>query len=909
MKFGRFLRILIVPVALTFFLAPAESRAVISLCNPGWPDPVFHDCGTETGIDVVLDEYFDVIVTNCSGEAATVLLEMAYATPGQVIDDDAYHGSDEVRIVFTDTDQQASCPISGVASDSDVVVGLLATAYRPTGMTPQARLIGEPIQLQRFEDPVNTPTIQLTDEMRGRLREELQQRNLVAPVDAGGCTPLFADTSRAHLENRGRDHWRGIFKGKIICAETGGPSPSNCVNVHDGVGVATRSSMIGIDLDGETCSYLVPNGSTSPGFPDCCDPQGEVDSTWTMQCTRAILTELVLPTGGMALNPFYWTHSRAQDEIVKDIEPSLTNTTLPPTPENVGFDCFDFAALETSFDTVDTCSDLGGAFADIDSDGIFDACDYFVSSISDEEGGLDARLKRYFRNQAFNQSGPDFDTFANVDDVVIDSQSATILSRQADLLEFTLPTNLTLGRRDVEVFDTGEPVPGIARDKLVVQRVGFMSIGGADYVRPFDEASGGFVDLSPDFEDSVPDLPVAGPDGVAFSVEPGNENKELYISAGSEVFVYDDPNNQLRDLDDGAAGIQGALVGAEIGQLAVEPHGEFAFVVHGGERVGIVQVQKSGIAPADRFAAYSSVVHVAPAVASDLVVKRTGPANEQFAVYIGTSCRGCTYGTQAECPPLGGDGMDGMMDTMSGDNPIVPCNPETGDCGGGGGGGGGDPVTYTRTVAVAVHILQPNYLAGGVLLDPSDPWTTVCERYVQLSEVTGTLSETEPWPQIGMDFSSDGSELFVVDPESDSLFIINTATNELVVEPLVPIAVGVYPFDVEVVDVLASGSMQARAYVVNHGSESIPDDDSMTIVNTTTRLPVPPDRDLDDEFSLTDLEVETVTGSSAFLYLVSPNRDRLLIYDVRLDGDNPQVVGDFIVGPLPRRVAGRVQTE
>jgi hypothetical protein len=644
-----------------------------------------------------------------------------------------------------------------------------------------------------------------------------------------------------------------------------------------------------------------------------------------MQCTRAILTELVLPTGGMALNPFYWTHSRAQDEIAKDIEPSLTNTTLPPTPENVGFDCFDFAALETSFDTVDTCSDLGGLFADIDRDGTFDACDYFVSSVSDEEGDLDVGLKRYFRNQAFNESGPDFDTFADVDDVVIDSQSATILNRQADLLEFTLPSALTLGSQDVNVFDTGEPVPGIARDKLVVQRVGFISIGGADYVRPFDEATGGFVDLSPDFEDSVPDLPVDGPDGVAFSVEQGNENKELYVVAGSELFAYDNPNNHLRDLNE-SPGTHGALLGSEMGQLYLDPNGHFAFALHDGKWIGAVQVQKyhggTEIALEERFSAYSHLTSVA-GEATDLAVKRVPldfnpyyplAAPYGFAVYVMSSCApDCDFDQTSPCSMgIGGDGMEGEgMMPMSGDNPIIPCNPETGDCGGGGPGGGGTG-TNARSVFLSVRILRPYFESSdGPLLDATAPWAVACKDNIELSRIDNASGPL--WSQIGLDFNSDGSELFVTNPDTDSLFILDTTTNELVpISPSNPnplqIAVGVDPVDVEVLNVPTSGGVEDRAYVANHGDSAVADDDWLTIVDIDESQPawyqVKNSVDLDVMF-VDDLEISTAAGSEQeyILYLVSQNRQKVLMLDLSADGDVPTEVTSFAVGPVPRGVA------
>jgi hypothetical protein len=894
--------------------AVGPSHAAYTLGDPA--SPVGCVCG-ESGqyVEAEITEDFDVVVRNCSGGAAGAFIYMVYGTPGGERDNADHYGSDELRIDFSANQQEIEVPIPGIYGGDANVVTVWVTGFLTSGGNFDERKLGEPARAYRFEDESSANAITLTSELEDRLRQDLKMRALVNPQNpTGNIDCARYEINEAVIDNRGREHLFGMIKNKVICTKDLN-EPQKCGTTEPVARPNHAFKDDFMELPPESFRMEISNNAAGPGqlFDVCCDPGHATEAV--VMCANATIDELMVDgvrrplTGAFTVG---W---------IKDVRP-----IVGVTPEAVTFGCQEFPARgPDSYQQF--ASEQFTGIVDDDNDLIADDCDHLILEPRWQIGGpsddpFTRVLRHRIRNKDFNATGA---TFLELDaTTVLDVQAnsiSVIFSEVTDpsdtgfdALKLTLPTGITSGLKTITVFpDPSSPDvigtdPAPARNNFSLPRVGFVSVRGSDYLHPFDELSGEFVDLDPEFDNSVPELPDSGPNGVAFSMEPGNENKELYIAAGSQVFVYDDPNNELRDLD-GDAGVQGASVGPAVGQLALDPHGEFAFAVHGGDRVGVVQVQKNGLDPADRFAAYSSAVNVAPAIASDLVVKRTGPADEQIALYIGTSCRGCQYGTQAECPPLGGGGMSGMMDMMSGDNPIIPCNPETGDCGGEGGGGGGDPVTYTRTVAVAVHILQPNYLAGGPLLDPSAPWTTVCERYVQLSEITGTLSETEPWPQIGMDFSSDGSELFVVDPEGDSLFIVDTATNELKVEPGLPIPVGIDPFDVEVVDVLASGSMQARAYVVNHGSESISDDDSMTIVNTTTRLPVPPDRDLDDEFTLTDLEVETVSGTSAFLYLMSPNRDRLLIYDVRLDGDNPQVVGDFIVGPLPRRVAARVQTE
>jgi hypothetical protein len=103
----------------------------------------------------------------------------------------------------------------------------------------------------------------------------------------------------------------------------------------------------------------------------------------------------------------------------------------------------------------------------------------------------------------------------------------------------------------------------------------------------------------------------------------------------------------------------------------------------------------------------------------------------------------------------------------------------------------------------------------------------------------------------------------------------------------------------------ASETVVDRAYVANHG------DDTMSIVNVdpAVRATTGPARVFFEDFNgLTDVRVETMAGSEAtkFLFLVSPNRQRILRYELQgpgIHGDNPFAGEPFVVGPLPRRVA------
>jgi hypothetical protein len=355
----------------------------------------------------------------------------------------------------------------------------------------------------------------------------------------------------------------------------------------------------------------------------------------------------------------------------------------------------------------------------------------------------------------------------------------------------------------------------------------------------------------------------------------------------------------------------------------LDPVGEFAFALHSGNWLGAVQVQKTGIVEAERFAAYPSLASFVGG-ASDVTVNRVAfepdpldpdAASFGYAVYTTSSCfPDCDFGSSEPCS-VSLEGLGGSMMMSSSSSTcqevngceILPCDPEFDPaCGGGGGGGTG---TNARSVALEVRVLRPRLEGGaGPLLDGADPWRVECVQNIELSRID--YAGGPNWPQIGMDFNSDRSELFIANPDTDSLFIFNTQTNEL--EPIsatnpnpLQIPVGLDPFDVEILQVKdVSETVVDRAYVANHG------DDTMSIVDVVNRQPATPfPRNLTNDFQgLTDLQVETMAGSEATksLFLVSPNRQRILRFELQgagIHGDNPSPGDPLIVGPLPRRVA------
>jgi hypothetical protein len=212
----------------------------------------------------------------------------------------------------------------------------------------------------------------------------------------------------------------------------------------------------------------------------------------------------------------------------------------------------------------------------------------------------------------------------------------------------------------------------------------------------------------------------------------------------------------------------------------------------------------------------------------------------------------------------------------------------------------------TRKVGVSVRILRPNFQSGAGDLDLSNPWNVICGTDIELSNES---TFDDAWSQVGLDFTTDFSEVWIANPENGKLYILDTQTNELVVSGGAPltITVGAEPFDVEILEVKdAAGSDVDRAYVANHG------DDTMHIIDVINRQSAILDPvDLTVDFGgLTDLRIETMAGTEVTqrLFLVSPNLKRVFQYSLEFDpaqgshGDNPDPQDPFIVGRTPRRV-------
>ena len=893
------------------------------------PSYSLESCAGLPEISAELNESFEVVVTYCPVDPtdtdAAALIEMVYATRGGNLTDQSNYGRDEVRVIFNVSQNQATAQIDGITGGTKQVVGAMVTASRTSGASPEARVIGSPIQLQRFEQPQDQGdtglSMILTPEMSALMESDLMRRNLVHPAGhPNSCARAFADWDISTVDNRSRDSLRVVHAAKVICAMSYTNIPPTSCN-DNGLplvaAVATHCASMAAAATPETCNLLHSRSVALTQYLFCCDPQTSTNrSLVAMQTSRSVVTEKVLADGSARiLDPFYWA------EVKSDIQPS-GDGTLPSSA--VTFAWFDFAGSSPTLDTAEDCN--AGALVepfpdlqDADGDGIFDGCDYLVSSETDQAGGNDVLLRRHFRNADFNDLGETFDDstgFTSVPLVRIQGQDISSIAGTIDDLTITIPPALPLGVSKIEVCpNSGCASPGISRDDFFIRRRAYIAMESSDFIRPFDEATGEFVDIDAKFTNAVPDVPIAGVTSALFTIEPGNEGKEVLIGAG-ELFVYDDPNGVLKDLG-AQAGIQGAALGVDINQVVLEPDGEFAFAFHNQNRLGAIQVRRSGLVEADRFASYPSLVSYV-GEPSQMAVQRVDlppdfanpdAAPYGFVVYTTTSCApDCDFGTGGPCPSSGG-GMSAPMSSPL--VPIIPCVPEAGnDCGGGGGGGGSG--TNARSVALEIRIVRPVLENGvGPLLEPTYPWQVECIDNIELSRLDNAQGPT--WDRLGLDFNTSRTELFIVNPDTDSVFILNTTSNEL--EPIgstnsnpLQIPVGVEPFAIEILQVKdAFGLDVDRAYVANNG------DDTMTIVDTAGRqsatlLP----RNLQVDFpGLTDIRVEFMAGSEVTknLFLVSPNTQRLLWYaqvkpgDPAVHGDAPDPQPSFVVGPEPGNVA------
>ena len=250
---------------------------------------------------------------------------------------------------------------------------------------------------------------------------------------------------------------------------------------------------------------------------------------------------------------------------------------------------------------------------------------------------------------------------------------------------------------------------------------------------------------------------------------------------------------------------------------------------------------------------------------------------------------------------------------------ITPCPP--GGCGGGepGGGGGSGGGNATRSTGISIRHLKANILGDGTL-DPGNEWSVECYQDIEMSRFGSEPGENLPggasaWDQLGMDFNSLGTELFVVSPETDSLFILDVGNNQLVLDageqPLqIPLGTGTVPYDIGILEAFVPDPfgdpndlvLEDRAYVVYNGSSS------MGIVDVDNRGLVANGNLLDFVGVPSGIRAETISVSdhSQSLFLVSPDSQRVLIYRLTgsgFDGENPNPAVSFVVGPSPAHVA------
>ncbi|MFQ5720660.1 MAG: YncE family protein, partial [Acidobacteriota bacterium] len=520
----------------------------------------------------------------------------------------------------------------------------------------------------------------------------------------------------------------------------------------------------------------------------------------------------------------------------------------------------------------------------------------------------------------------------------------------------------------VPTTDPSAPaMPAVLRSDQTLRSIrrAYMLISETGQLETIDQTDNSLVDPDPDFTKSLVTAPQGTIRDMVFSREASSENRELYVAAGSEFLAYDEPGGAFLDLD-AAPGTQGKLLQAPgtvtgIARLAVESSGQFAFVIHDDTHLGAVHVQRTdatGVLPlTSRFDSFPNITSF-QGIGRDVMAERVAGTND-FFVYVSSTCTNCAAGTPftsgpfydpntptvTSClqsgataalfspgqttpgwspgpvlamnlpPSITGALLEPLRSLMA--QQCVPGSCEiqlcpdgslpdaTGTCPGGGGGGGGS-TTVPRRALLAVRHLRANFdPASPTFLDPSNPWTVICEDNFELSHdhVSGG---TAPWPQAGLGLNQAGTELWVANPEGDDVLILDTGTNQFQTDGAgnrLAIAVGVDPFDIELMDVkLGTGASGERAYVLCNG------DDTLHILDVAARAPGPfSPRSLTADFlgipapfGAETLAAADRTSVPDILWIPVAGRDVVLPYDLT-DGDQPQKRGAIGAGPAPGR--------
>ena len=468
---GRF-----VPTLLALALsAPAvtEASTTLSLCEA--PTVTTVTCSpTEPDFSLEINEEFEVVVRNCSGDAAAALVTLVYSMPPTTPPGPDEFSADERTFAFANHGEEAVCSIIGAPGGEPNVIDVAATPYRVTGGTWEERLLPPTLQAQRYEGAAiepPPPTLTLTPELTARLRADLLTRDQVAPV-GHPTTCAFPEANWSVVDNRGRGHWRGSLFGKTVCTETH-LTPDSCAAASPGTNpVATHSGVGTLDLTPESSFRMFVNGP--PGGPQqlfnrCCDPREDTaQSQAAVQCSRVSINQMVVDSQTYTLSPAFisdWT---------RDIEPSLV-ATLPPSA--VQFSCMEFNAAAPPLRAVDPWVAF---LTDNDLDGVFDNCDFLLGSRSTEEGGSIATLRRFFRLEDFNESGSVFTDFSasTVEEVRVNNTAVPhdfVPDEELPLvnLELLLPQGLPLGSMDVGVDPVGAGDLAVARDRVRIIRPRF----------------------------------------------------------------------------------------------------------------------------------------------------------------------------------------------------------------------------------------------------------------------------------------------------------------------------------------------------------------------------------------------------------------------------------------------------
>ena len=680
------------------------------------------------------------------------------------------------------------------------------------------------------------------------LQERFRLYSHILPQATAGdnsCAPAFVDVSRVEVRNAAIDRaYQGVLAGRYMC-----PTPDTLGVGNDG----SSDAFIACDDPGSQTfpargQFAHVNGFNiapqaffdykinkiehpqNPGqfinsgsFNTCCDR--EVDGEGGITCTSIVDPHMCSPVKIQCASSAVFSSCDGEDVCSQpgavfqhfnpvvwlgptvDIDPGSSihqPSTYSPRAcfrfshssltagEDDSTSPFKFgpAPIPNSFD--DECAPAAKPWRDIDFDGIYDECDRFVADTGPGDGQHQVVLKRRIRNV-----GPT-EPWVPASVVRFASEDAAVVGGDADTLVVIVPElNETTPHG---IFVTSSPMPeALLQGVSYLPRwLGYASDGTDDGVLVFDTIDQTIKNGNPSPTNSYLNLncdPANNYDSVGPPIDlatrasesphfPGTiADREVFsindvVLAGSglvesRLFGFDVQNHRTLKAD-------GVFIGLSTRALAVEED-------LNGESIAYIARPKSGA-----FGRIS-VVNVDPD--STELWQVTHNNTTLFGVPYGIAVH--SFGT----PPSGK-----VMAYVT----SVQCQIS--------------PSSAPEGVVIKMHCIEGPGCGGGgqegrkvylSVVDVTDPAAMTVEVTYYLSLLPGAACfNTTAFDNMGLAFKSDFSQLFFVNPDTDSLDVIDTATNELSDVP-----VGDLPVDVAVA--VTGDPPRERIYVLNQGDQNI----------------------------------------------------------------------------------------